>query len=233
MKNAVVTGASSGIGLEIAKRLISLKFKVYAVARDFEKCGYKNDMFIEKSCDISDKKELSNFIEEIKKENVSILVNAAGVGFFAPHEEIKTKNIEKMISTNLTAPMLLAKGFLRSLKKNKGYIFNINSISGLKPSPFGSVYGATKAALRHFGDSLFEEGRKNGLKVLNINPDITKTPFFDNLHFKESKDPLSYIEPSCIADIVQNCIEAREGTVMTDITIQPQKFKIEKRQIKK
>ena len=229
MNVAVVTGASSGIGLEIAKRLVTLGYKVYAIARDFKKTEFNNELFLKRECDLTDKKMLLALAKELKKQNLKILVNSAGIGYFAPCEEIKVENIEKMIALNLTAAILLSREFLRVLKKNRGFIFNINSISGLKPSPFGSVYGATKAALRHFGNSLFEEGRKSGLKVISINPDITKTPFFNNLHFKESDDPLSYIEPSCIANIVEDILNAREGTVITDITIQPQKFKIEKK----
>ena len=229
MNVAVVTGASSGIGLEIAKRLVALRYKVYAIARDFKKTEFNNELFLKRECDLTDKKMLLALAKELKKQDLKILVNSAGIGYFAPCEEIKVENIEKMIALNLTAAILLSREFLRVLKKNRGFIFNINSISGLKPSPFGSVYGATKAALRHFGNSLFEEGRKSGLKVISINPDITKTPFFDNLHFKESDDPLSYIEPSCIANIVEDILNAREGTVITDITIQPQKFKIEKK----
>ncbi len=134
-----------------------------------------------------------------------------------------------MINLNLTAPLLLSRYFLRDLKKNSGYIFNINSISGVEPAPFGAVYGATKAGLKHFSTSLFKEARKSGLKVININPDITKTPFFDNLHFKESNNPLSYIAPQDIAQIIEDILSLREGTVITDITIQPQKFQIQKK----
>lgn len=229
MKSAIVTGASSGIGLACVKKLVELNYQVYGIARDFSKTDLQHENFIPIPCDLSDKHALLQLEQKISKENLSVLVHSAGIGFFAPHEEIKVEHIEKMIAVNLTAPLLLSKLFLRALKKNSGYILNINSISGLKPSFFGCVYGATKAGLMHFGTSLFEEARKSGLKVININPDITKTPFFDTLHFKESEDPLSYIEPSCIADIAAYVLSLREGTVITDITVQPQKFKIEKK----
>jgi short-subunit dehydrogenase len=125
--------------------------------------------------------------------------------------------------------MLLSKLFLRALKQHSGHIFNINSISGIQPALFGATYGASKAGLRHFGTSLFKEARKSGLKVININPDITNTPFFDDLHFEPTKDAQTYIEPKDIADIIENVLNQREGTIMTDITVEPQKFQIAKK----
>ena len=197
--------------------------KVYGISRDFTKCNFSHPNFIQIESDLT----TNHAFPQIK--DISILINSAGVGYFEPHEELSVKQINEMITLNLTAPLLLSRYFLRDLKKNSGYIFNINSISAIEPAPFGAVYGATKAGLKHFSTSLFKEARKSGLKVININPDITKTSFFDNLHFKESKNPLSYIEPQDIAQVIVDVLNQREGTVITDITIQPQKFQIEKR----
>ncbi len=232
MKKALVTGGSSGIGESISKKLLSIGYEVLAVARDFEKCTIKNDLFIKIESDLSDKKSTRLFIDKYKKEDISLLVNSAGYGRFAPHEEINYKDIESMIYLNLTAPLLITKTFLRTLKKNRGYIFNICSISGIKTAPFGATYGATKAGLRHFGKSLFAEARKSGLKVVNINPDITNTSFFNDLHFKPTDDPLSYINPTSIADTVEDILQKKESMIVTDITIEPQLFKLNTRRNK-
>jgi len=233
MKSAIVTGASSGIGEEISKTLLKEGFKIFAIARNFSKCSVKNENFIKIECDLRDKKEIKNLKNKIEKQNLKILINNAGIGYFSMHEELSFEKIEEIIDTNLKAPLLLTNLFLRDLKKNGGYIFNINSISALKPSFFGAAYGASKAGLRHFGISLFEESRKSSLKVININPDFTDTPFFENLNFSPTKDPLSYIDPKDIADIIRYILHLREGTVITDITIQPQLFKILKKKAQK
>ena len=222
MKNAIVTGASSGIGLECSERLLSLGYKVYGLSRT-NKIEDKN--FVHVEIDLTDTKQ----IQKLKNYNPHILINCAGLGHFAPHEELSFEQIEEMIALNLTAPMLLSKLFLRALKQQSGYIFNINSISGIQPALFGATYGASKAGLRHFGTSLFKEARKSGLKVININPDITNTPFFDNLNFEPTKDALTFIYPKDIADIVENVLNQREGTITTDITVEPQKFQISKK----
>jgi short-subunit dehydrogenase len=225
MKNAVVTGASSGIGKACCIKLLEMNYHVFALARDFEKCEIEDTNFTKIQIDLTD----INEIKKLQNHNPSILINSAGIGYFAPHQELSFSQIEHMIALNLTAPMMLAKLYLRELKQNSGYLFNINSISGIQPALFGAAYGASKAGLKHFGTSLFKEARKSGIKVININPDITNTPFFDDLHFEPTKDPLCYIEPKDIANIVENVLNQREGTIMTDITVEPQKFQISKK----
>jgi short-subunit dehydrogenase len=219
---AVVTGASSGIGKACVLKLLNLNYKVIGLSRN---CSIEDKNYTHKDIDLQYTKE----IQKLKDIKPNILINAAGVGYFAPHEELSFDQITNMIALNLTAPLLLSKLFLRSLKQNSGYIFNINSISGIQPAIFGATYGASKAGLNHFSTSLFKEARKSGLKVININPDITDTPFFNTLNFKPTEDPLTYIEPSDIADIVEDVLSKREGTIMTDITVQPQKFQITKK----
>jgi short-subunit dehydrogenase len=222
-KTALITGASSGIGLACVKALLARDYKVYGMARDFTKAAIYHDNFIPIIIDLSQEKNYPPI------PNLALLIHAAGVGHFGPHESLSIKQIEEMITLNLTAPLLLSRHYLRELKKEEGFIFNINSISGIEPALFGASYGATKAGLSHFGTSLFKEARKSGLKVININPDITKTAFFDNLHFQESDDALAYIEPNDIAEIICDVLKQRAGTVITDITIQPQKFQIKKK----
>jgi len=222
-KKALITGASSGIGLACVKKLLTLQYDVIGMARDFSKCDIEDAHFSPIMIDLTQERNYP------KIKNLSIMIHAAGVGHFAPHEELKVSQIEEIINLNLTAPLLLSRHYLRSLKEQHGYIFNINSISGIEPALFGAAYGASKAGLSHFGTSLFKEARKSGLKVININPDITKTDFFDDLHFQPSEDPLAYIAPEDIAQAIADILQMREGTVITDITLQPQKFQIQKK----
>jgi short-subunit dehydrogenase len=157
-----------------------------------------------------------------------VLVNCAGAGYFGPHEEIAVDDIARMVDLNLTAPILLTRQLLRRLRDAGGFIINIVSMCAIRTSPKGCVYAATKAGLRHFGASLFEEGRKSGLKVVNINPDMTRTPFFDHLYFGCTEDPQGYLEPSCVADAVEHCLSARLETVVSEITLQPQRLMVDK-----
>ena len=211
MQSAVITGASSGIGKAICEYL-QKEYKIYKISRS-DGIDITNISSIEK-------------LEFLKDKNIKILVNCAGIGIFKPHEEIKTKDIQKLIDTNLTAPIVLSKLLLRTLKQNKGYIFNITSIEALRHSKFSALYTATKAGLRAFSMSLFEEVRKD-VKVISINPDITKTNFFDELNFCYSDERDSYIEPQSIVNIIDLALKTNE--IIEDITIRPKLVKITKK----
>jgi len=226
MNSALVTGASRGIGKEIAKELLRIGFRVYGIGRDFSNTDIDDENFIALKIDLLDK----DLYEKLPKiESMKVLVNSAGVGHFAPHEELSFKEISEIIDLNLKAPLLVTKFYLRELKQNSGYIFSINSVSGLEAAIGGAAYGASKAGLRHFGLSLFKEARKSGLRVVNINPNVTKTDFFDKLHFKYDSDPLCYIVPSDISKVIKDILELRDGIAVTDITIETQIFRLEKK----
>jgi short-subunit dehydrogenase len=228
MQSAIVTGASTGIGLEISKMLIKKGYRVYGFGRDFTKTDFKDKKFEEVVCDITDTGLLEKEIKAIRKkdEEIKILVNNAGIGHFGPHETLSSKKIHAIIATNLVAPLILTQLLLRDLKKASGIIINIASDSGLWESPFGSVYGATKAGLLHFSRSLFEEVRKSGMNVVAISPGITKTAFFDQLDFREGDMPESYLTPGCIAKAVEFVIDQREGSAVTEMVIRPQRHMI-------
>ncbi|WP_373899768.1 SDR family NAD(P)-dependent oxidoreductase [Haloimpatiens sp. FM7315] len=231
MKSAIVTGASSGIGLEITKGLLKDNYKVYGFARDFSKTDIEDENLIKVVCDIINTSLLEEKVKEIKSKDkeIKLLVNNAGVGYFGPHEEINPKKLHAMIATNLEAPIILTHLLLRELKKNQGYIINISSITAKKSSPIGCAYSATKAGLSHFSEGLFDETRKYGVKVITIHPDMTKTDFYRNANFKEGDEEDSYITSKCIEGALEMALNQREGTVITDLTIRPQRHKIGKR----
>ena len=160
---------------------------------------------------------------------VEVLVNNAGVGFYGLHEELNAQKIKQLVRTNLEAPMILTNYLLRELKKNKGWIFNISSVTATKTNPHGCAYGATKAGLSSFSHSLFEEARKYGVKVVNIQPDMTATDLYRNADFKEDEDVMAHLLPQEVADVVRYALEQREGLVISDVTLRPQLHRISKR----
>lgn len=225
MKAAVVTGASSGIGLAISVKLVEMGYRVYGFARDFSRVDTADQNFIKIRCDLTDTNQLCRCIEEVKgrKQEIYILVNNAGIGFFGPHEQLKVRQIEQMVATNLQAPLILTNLLLREIKRTSGFIINISSITARKSSTHGCAYASTKAGLSHFALSLFDEVRKTGVKVITIHPDITKSGFYDDLDFIYGEEAESYITPDCIAESVKNILSQRKGTVISEITIRPQK----------
>lgn len=231
MKTAIVTGASSGIGFSISKRLLEMGFRVYGLSRSIHETDFTHDNFIKLNCNVSEINELSKAIAHIKdnEAEIHVLVNNAGIGYFGPHEQIKPAHIEQMVTTNLLAPLTATNLLLRELRKSKGFIINISSITAKKSSTHGAAYAATKAGLSHFALSLSDETRKSGVKVVTIHPDMTKTNFYNNADFKEGSDPESYITAECVSDAVEFILNQRTGTVISDITIKPQKHMIERK----
>lgn len=225
---AVVSGTTSGIGEATARRLLSDGWIVYGLARragTIEDPNYRH-----RQVDLCDSAALLECVSSIESEceQIHALINNAGVGHFAPHEELSSEAIEEMVSLNLLAPLLLTKSLLRSIKRSQGWIINIASFSAHESSSFGATYAATKAGLKHFGTSLFDEVRKSGAKVVTISPDITRTAFFDDLSFAPEEDPAAAVTPDCIADAVSNILLQREGTVITDLVIRPQRLLLRK-----
>ena len=229
MLKAVVTGASSGIGEEITSRLLKLGYEVIGVSRTIKDTNFDSENFTAIKADLSDEKSTLKLCQELKSLNISILVNSAGFGRFEPHEELSTKTIIQMSFLNLTAPMLLTNALLRDLKKNDGYLININSIEALRASKFAGAYSATKAGLKAFSDSLFEETRKSGLSITNINPDMTQSNFYDELRFETSKKEDERLLASDIADAVKHILTMRKGAVVSEYTVRSLKFGISKK----
>ncbi len=231
MPTAVVTGARSGIGKAIANRLIRMDYDVIGISRHIMEEEILSDKLSVIQSDLSKHKETLITCKTLqeKYKDITILINAAGFGRFEPHEELSPETIESMVHLNLTAPMLLSNALLRQLKDNSGFIINITSIEATRSSKFAALYSATKAGLRAFGQSLFEEVRKSDLTVVTINPDMTDTPFFDALRFEPSHQKESRLEDEDIADAIEQILSMRKGVAVTEYTIRPQRFGIVKK----
>lgn len=211
MLKAIVTGYSSGIGKAICEELEKNNYQIIKLQSRLENVN-----------------EVEKEIKEItQNQDINLLVNCAGVGIFQPHEEISLLKIKELIDINLTAPIILTNLLLRSLKRTQGKIINITSVEATKHSKFSALYTATKSGLRDFGLCLFEELRKSGVGVTSINPDLTKTNFFDDLQFEPSSKEDTHLLPQTIAKAVIDILNI-DG-VVTDITVRPQKFEIQKK----
>jgi hypothetical protein len=229
MKKAIVTGASSGIGSAISQRLLDLGYEVIGVSRSITDTTLVHPNFTPIPADLSLQRDTLAIAKRLQKEDPFILVNCAGFGSFAPHEELNEETILSMTFLNLTAPMLLTSALLRSLKQKGGYLININSIEALRASKFAATYSATKAGLKAFGDALFEETRKSDLSVCNINPDMTESAFYHDLRFETSQEEDEKLFCSDIADALEHILSMRKGAVVSEYTIRSLHFGIHKK----
>lgn len=229
-KAAIVTGASSGIGLAIGEKLAAMGYEVFGFGRDFEKNQMPN--FHAVVCDILDTEDMCRHVKQIAaRYPVHVLVNNAGVGYYGLHEELNPNKIKELVRVNLETPMILTQQLLRRLKQHAGYVINIASVTACETNPHGCAYGATKAGLRSFSHSLFQETRKYGVKVVTIYPDMTKTNLYRNADFMQGDEQASYLLPNEVADAVEYIIGQREGIVVTDLTLRPQLHRVKKKQL--
>ena len=207
---ALVTGVSGGIGGKCAKILKANGYEILTLKSRFENLN-----------------ELEKEVSELsQKHEISALLLCAGVGKFDPLECQKADEIANLININLSANLIITSLLLKNLKRNHAHIIGISSIEALRFSKFSCAYSASKAGLRAFLLSLFEENRKE-IKVTCINPDIVKTPFYDDLRFEPSDDESSYIDAEEIANLVLEIL--RTKSVVTDITIRPKILKLNKK----
>ena len=189
-KMVIVTGASSGIGLCLVKALLEAGYVVLGIAKNLEKAGLDHPNFIGRSINLADLDALpdamSALIEEIDMP-VNALINNAGIGRMGFLEQLSVKDIRLVMDTNLTSQVIVTKAFLPQLKKQgEGDILFMGSEAALRGARQGSIYCASKFAIRGFSQALREESGKSGLRVTLINPGAVRTPFFDRLQFENA-----------------------------------------------
>lgn len=173
-KTALVTGASSGIGMETVKSLLAEGATVYAGARrlermkELEKIGAR---VIE--LDVTKEDSLVSAVAAIEKEagSVDILVNNAGYGSYGAVEDVPLEEARRQFDVNIFGLARLTQLVLPGMrKKGFGKIVNISSIGGKIYTPFGAWYHATKHALEGFSDSLRLETEEFGIDVVVVEP---------------------------------------------------------------
>ena len=176
----LITGATSGLGEELAKQLQGKK-KLLLTGRNSEKLNFlKQTLQGEVECLSSDlSKDHLLILNWIEKEKPELIFNNAGFGLYGPFDELQLEEIEAMIQVNcvaLTKITHLAIKLWRSENK-KGTVMNISSFGGIVPMPLGSLYGATKAFVTQFSESLDIEYSKFGIRVLAACPGMVDTEF--------------------------------------------------------
>jgi short-subunit dehydrogenase len=178
---AFVTGASSGIGKEIAKQLLADGFVVYGAARRVEKMADLQELgVIALSMDITKEEDVANTVATIQKQHggVDVLVNNAGFGSYGAMEDTTIEDAKYQFEVNLFGLARLTKAVLPYMREKKsGSIVNITSMGGKIYTPLGSWYHATKYALEGWSDCLRLELAPFGIHVIIVEPGIIQTEF--------------------------------------------------------
>jgi 3-hydroxy acid dehydrogenase / malonic semialdehyde reductase len=229
MKKIIVTGASSGIGKEVCIQALNEGFEVIGIARDFSKCEINHPHFQTYLFDLSNLKNLPKFLKELtsKEGDIEGLVLNAGQGLFGYLEQLSCLEIQSLINLNLTSQIYLAKAFVPHMKKRgSGTLIFMGSEAALEGKAQGSVYCASKFAIRGFSQALRKECAKSGIQVSLINPGMVETPFFDSLHFTHGHHEENYCTPEDVANCVLMQLKVRPSLVFEEINLKPLKPQI-------
>lgn len=167
---ALITGASSGIGRDMAKILSAKGYDLILVARRADRLEeLKKELKTSAqiiSLDLSKEESCISLHEQVKNENIDILINNAGFGVFGAFDETDLHEELRMIDTNIKAVHILTKLFLKDFKvKNSGYILNVASSAAFLPGPLFSSYYASKAYVLRLTQAIYGELRKTGSNV--------------------------------------------------------------------
>lgn len=167
---ALITGASSGIGLDMARYLAQKKYELILVARNREKLEQIQKTLPTKVtiivADLANEQKVKELYVVTKKENIDILINNAGFGDFGYFTETDLNKELEMINTNIKALHILTKFFLRDMEqRNSGYILNVASSASFQPGPLMSTYYATKSYVYQLTEAIYYEQKKKKTNV--------------------------------------------------------------------
>jgi len=177
---ALVTGGSSGIGFAIARALRDDGFALTLASRTSEKveaAAAELDA-LAVTADVADDADCSRLVERHRERygRIDVLVNSAGVGIAGAVDELSTKQIDVQLDVNLRGLMLVTAAALPLLREARGLVVNIASIAGTMGTPLLPVYGATKAAVIQFTDTLNRGEQEHGVRATAISPGFVDTP---------------------------------------------------------
>ncbi|NQV76446.1 MAG: SDR family oxidoreductase [Bacteroidetes bacterium] len=191
-KVILITGASTGIGLETAIQLAEQGHKVYATMRNLQKRSLL-DKEVEKrnvklhirQLDVQDEKSITACIAEIiaSEQMIDVLINNAGAGFIKPMEQASMEEIQQVMNVNFYGPIRCSKAVMPQMRKQRsGHIINISSVGGIVGSPVNEIYCAAKFALEGLTESLATYLESYfGINVSLIEPGGTISEFGNSL----------------------------------------------------
>jgi len=227
-KTALITGGSKGIGRAIAEQMLQAGMNVGITGRSINslnlvtdelKAQY-GDKIVSFESDVRDYTAQQNAVSELvaKFGGLNVVIANAGIGHFAPIDEMTHEQWNDIININLTGVFNTVKASVESIKKSEGYIITIASLAGTNFFAQGSAYNASKFGLVGFTQAIMLDLRKYGVKVSTIMPGSVSTYFND--HTPNDADAWK-IQPEDIAELTMNILNMNPRTLPSKIEVRP------------
>jgi NAD(P)-dependent dehydrogenase (short-subunit alcohol dehydrogenase family) len=225
-QTAVVTGATRGIGFEIARHLAQAGANVVI-------CGTKPDSTARaveeltaatggpvagQACDVRDRAQVKSLFDlaVTRFGGLDIVVNNAGIGVFAPMAKLSVDDFHRVLDTNVTGVFHCCQEGLSRFGTKGGYVFQIGSLAGKNPFAGGAVYNASKFALNGFSEAMMLDHRYDNVRVTTICPGSVNTGFVPG-----APDASWKIQPEDIADIVISLLRLPARTLVSYVEVRP------------
>ncbi|WP_396659226.1 SDR family oxidoreductase [Microbacterium oxydans] len=227
MSTHLVTGAGSGIGAVLARRLLDRGDDVVALARDAGRARQIAETLPGASVLVGDLSQPGRLSWALSKqqlpERIDALVHVAGVVDLGDVTDLAPALWEQQLAVNLIAPAELTRLLLPVLRVSQGQIVFVNSGAGLRANAGWSAYAASKHGLRALADALRAEEAAHGVRVTSIYPGRTATPMQERVHQQEGQDydAERFITPDAVATTILTALDLPRDAEITDLTVRP------------
>ena len=183
MPIALITGCSSGIGRALANNFKDAGYEVWATARKpADVAQLKAAGFVAVQLDVNDSLEVDQLSARLKQhgQGLDVLINNAGYGAMGPLLDGGVKGLQQQFATNVFSVVGITRALFEPLRRNRGLVVNIGSVSGVLVTPFAGAYCASKAAVHALSDALRMELAPFGIRVMEVQPGAIDTHFGKN-----------------------------------------------------
>lgn len=223
-RTVLVTGASSGIGRAVARRLLADGHRVIGTARDCGSFVKQHPRFSGYALDLAKSETIAPLARQLQQDfpELDTVIFCAGYGQFGSLEQFSYRQIEELMMVNFTAQAMMTRALLPKLKsRTRCNLVYIGSEAALLGRRQGSIYCASKFALRGFTQALRDECGTSSVRVSLINPGMVQTSFFDKLSFRPGEDLGQFLQADDVADAVVYVLQAGEHMVVDEINLNP------------
>ena len=223
-KSAFITGGSKGIGYATAEALIKEGYRVTITSRDQQEIDEAARTLGEQArgavCDVRDLKDLEDAMKAHAGAfgGLDVLFVNAGVGRFAPIQDMSEADWRSVIDTNLTGAFLTVKAAIPYLKESEGYVITLSSLAGKNPFAGGGAYNASKFGLNGLSEVMMLDLRPLKIKVTQIMPGSVATHFGG--HTPSEQDAWK-IQPEDLAQVVVDLLRMPARTLPSRIEVRP------------
>ncbi|MBT2524158.1 SDR family oxidoreductase [Streptomyces flavidovirens] len=227
MATHVITGAGSGIGAAVARRLHERGDDVVLMARDAGRAKQLAEALPGARTlvgDLANPDRLSwAFSHQPMPERVDSLLHIAGVVDLGRIADLGTKTWHSQLNVNLVSPAELTRLFLPQLRQDKGHVVFVNSGAGLAAHAEWGPYAASKHGLKALADALREEEHANGVRVTSVYPGRTASAMQEKVHQQEGKkyDPSRWIDPESVATTILMALDLPRDAEVNDLSVRP------------